>query len=147
MREDRSALKPLICKPAGKRRLRMPRRRLEDNIRIDPKEIDVITRNWINFAQKSIIGYLLRIWHWSSLLLKSSSKLVIVRHWNYSIPRLYLRKDRYVSQNLIPVQGWIQCTCHTLFKQDVSEIFTLRAKDCMTSCYIINDLLQSVQQW
>ena len=37
--EDRSAFKILIGKPIGKRPLASPRRRWEDNIRMDLKEI------------------------------------------------------------------------------------------------------------
>jgi hypothetical protein len=45
MEEGRSALKILRGTPAGKRPLRRPRHRREDNIRIDPKEIGINTRN------------------------------------------------------------------------------------------------------
>ena len=34
------------CKPTGR-----PRRRWEDNIRMDLKEIDINTRNWLGSAQ------------------------------------------------------------------------------------------------
>ena len=36
---------------AGKRPLRTPRRRWEDNIRMDLKEIDINRRNWVDSAQ------------------------------------------------------------------------------------------------
>ena len=45
MEESRSAFKILTGKPKGKRPLGRPRRRWEDNIRIDLKEIGVDTRN------------------------------------------------------------------------------------------------------
>ena len=51
MEEGRSAFKTLTCKPTGKRPLGRPRRRWEDNIRIDFKEIDMNTRNWVDSAQ------------------------------------------------------------------------------------------------
>ena len=35
----------------GKRTLRRPRHRREDNIRMDLKEIDINTRNWVDTAQ------------------------------------------------------------------------------------------------
>ena len=38
-------------KPTGRRRLGRPRRRWEDNIRIDLKEICINTRNWLDLAQ------------------------------------------------------------------------------------------------
>ena len=47
MEEGRSAFKILIGKPTGKRRLGRPRRRWEDNIRMDLEEIG----NWIDSAQ------------------------------------------------------------------------------------------------
>ena len=45
MEEGRSAFKILTDSPAGKRPLGMPRRRWEDNIRINRKEIGISTRN------------------------------------------------------------------------------------------------------
>ena len=51
MEEDGSALKILTDKPAGRRPLGKPGRRWEDNIRMDIKEIDVNTTNWIDLAQ------------------------------------------------------------------------------------------------
>ena len=47
MEEGRSAFKMLTVKPTGKRPLGRPRRRWEDNIRIDLKEIGINTRNWL----------------------------------------------------------------------------------------------------
>ena len=47
MEEGRSAFKILTGKPIGKRPIRKPRRRWKDNIRMDLKEIGIITRNWI----------------------------------------------------------------------------------------------------
>ena len=51
MEEDRSALKILTGTPTGKRSLERPRRRYEDNIKMDPKEIGINTRNWVDLAQ------------------------------------------------------------------------------------------------
>ena len=45
MEESRSAFKMLTGKPTGKRSLGRPRRRWEDNIRMDLKEIGINTRN------------------------------------------------------------------------------------------------------
>ena len=45
MEEDRSAFKILTGSPSGKRRLGRPRRRWEDNIRMDFKEMGINTRN------------------------------------------------------------------------------------------------------
>jgi hypothetical protein len=51
MEEGRSAFKILTRKPTEKRPLGRPRRRWEDNIRIDLKEICINTRNWVDSAQ------------------------------------------------------------------------------------------------
>ena len=48
MEEGRRAFKILIGTPAGKRPLGRPRRRWEDNARMDLKEIGIITRNWVD---------------------------------------------------------------------------------------------------
>ena len=50
MEEGRSAFKILTGKPTGKRPLGRPRRRWEDNIRMDLKEIGINTRNWVDSA-------------------------------------------------------------------------------------------------
>ena len=46
----------LTSKPTGKRLLGRPRRRWEDNIRMDLKELSIKTRNWVDSAQDR--GYL-----------------------------------------------------------------------------------------
>ena len=48
-RQGRSAFKALTGKPTGKRPFGRPKRRWEDNIRMDLKEISMNnTRNWID---------------------------------------------------------------------------------------------------
>ena len=47
MEEGRSAFKILTGKPTGKRPLGRPRRRWEDNIRMDIKEIGINKKNWV----------------------------------------------------------------------------------------------------
>ena len=51
MEGGRSALKIITGTPTGKRALGMPRRRWEDNVRMDVKEIGIKTRNWVVSAQ------------------------------------------------------------------------------------------------
>ena len=51
MEEGRSAFKILTGRPAGKRNLGRPRRRWEDNIRMDLEEIDINSCNWVDSAQ------------------------------------------------------------------------------------------------
>ena len=47
MEEGRSAFKILTGKPTGKKPLKRPRRRWEDNIRMDLEEIGIDARNWV----------------------------------------------------------------------------------------------------
>ena len=51
MEEGRSAFKILTRKPARKRPLGRPRRRWEDNIRMDLEEIGINTNYWVDSAQ------------------------------------------------------------------------------------------------
>ena len=51
MEEGRSAFKMLTGKPTEKRPLRNAKRKWEDNIRTNLKEIGINTRNWIDSAQ------------------------------------------------------------------------------------------------
>ena len=50
MDEGRSASKILADKPIEKKPLRRPRRKSEDNIRMDLKEIGINMRNWVDSA-------------------------------------------------------------------------------------------------
>ena len=51
MEEGRSAFKILTAKPRGKRPLGRPRRRWEDNIRMDLKEIGINAWHWVDSVQ------------------------------------------------------------------------------------------------
>ena len=51
MEEDRSAFKISTGKPTGKRTLGRPRRRWEDNSRMDLEEIGINARNWVDLVQ------------------------------------------------------------------------------------------------
>ena len=51
MAEERSAFKILAGKPTGKRPLGRPRRRWDDNIRMDLEEIGINAGNWVDSAQ------------------------------------------------------------------------------------------------
>ena len=51
MEEGRSAFKVLRGKPTGKRPLGRPRRRWEDNIRMDLEEIGINAGSWVDSAQ------------------------------------------------------------------------------------------------
>ena len=48
MEETRSAFKILTGTPTGKKPLGRPMHRWEDSIRMDPKEIGISTRNWVD---------------------------------------------------------------------------------------------------
>ena len=51
MEESRSAFKILTGKPTGNRPLGRPRRRWEDNIRMDLEAIGINVGNWVDSAQ------------------------------------------------------------------------------------------------
>ncbi|KAJ4446128.1 hypothetical protein ANN_12820 [Periplaneta americana] len=51
MGESRNAYRVLVGRPEGKRPLGRPRRRWEDNIKIDLREVGYDDREWINLAQ------------------------------------------------------------------------------------------------
>ena len=51
MEESRSTFKISTVKPRGKRRVGRPRRKCEETIIMDLKEIGINSRNWIDFAQ------------------------------------------------------------------------------------------------
>ena len=56
MEDGRRAFKVLAGNPTGKRPLGKPRRRWENNIRMNLKEIDTNTRNWVIRLRIGIIG-------------------------------------------------------------------------------------------
>ncbi|KAJ4430424.1 hypothetical protein ANN_22640 [Periplaneta americana] len=51
MGESRNAYRVLVGRPEGKRPLGRPRRRWEDNIKMDVREVGYDDRDWINLAQ------------------------------------------------------------------------------------------------
>ena len=51
IKEGRSAFRVLTGKPTGMRPSGRPRRRWEDNIRMDHEEIDINVGNWVDSAQ------------------------------------------------------------------------------------------------
>ena len=51
MEESRSAFKIITGKPTEKKSLGRPRRRWEDNIRMDLQEIGISAENWVDSAQ------------------------------------------------------------------------------------------------
>ena len=61
LEEGRKAFKTLTGNPTGKRPLGRPRRRRDDNIRINLKEISVSARNWIDSASIGIFRESLRM--------------------------------------------------------------------------------------
>jgi hypothetical protein len=54
MGEGRSVYRVLVGRPEGKRRLGRPRRRWEDNIKMDLREIGMYGANWIQLAQDRV---------------------------------------------------------------------------------------------
>jgi hypothetical protein len=51
MGEGRGVYRVLVGRPGGKRPLGRPRRRWEDNIKLDFREIGIDGANWIQMAQ------------------------------------------------------------------------------------------------
>ena len=56
MEEGGTAFKVLTGKPTGKRSLGTPRRKWEDNIRMDLEEIGINAGNWVDSAQDRKYG-------------------------------------------------------------------------------------------
>jgi hypothetical protein len=54
MGEGRGVYRVLVGRPESKRPLGRPRRRWEDNIKIDLREIDIDGANWIRLAQDRV---------------------------------------------------------------------------------------------
>jgi hypothetical protein len=54
MEEGRGAYRILVGRPEGRRPLGRPRRRWEDNIKMDLREIGIDVANWIQLAQDRI---------------------------------------------------------------------------------------------
>jgi hypothetical protein len=54
MGEGRGVYRVLVGRPEGKRPLGRPRRRWEDNIKMDLREIGIDWVNWIQLAQDRI---------------------------------------------------------------------------------------------
>jgi hypothetical protein len=54
MGEGRGVYRVLVGRPEGKRQLGRPRRRWEDNIKLDLKEIGIDGANWIRLAQDGV---------------------------------------------------------------------------------------------
>ncbi|KAJ4435418.1 hypothetical protein ANN_18033 [Periplaneta americana] len=55
IRESRDAYRVLVRRPEGKRPLGRPRRRWEDNIEMDLREVGYDGRDWINLAQDRLM--------------------------------------------------------------------------------------------
>ena len=67
MEEDRSSFKISTGKPTGKTPLGRPRRRWEDNIRMDLEEISISAGNWVDSAQdrnywRALVNAALNLW-------------------------------------------------------------------------------------
>ena len=67
MQEFRSAFKILTGKSTGRRPLGRPRRRWEDNIRMDLEEICINAGNWVDSAQdmnywRALVNAALNLW-------------------------------------------------------------------------------------
>jgi hypothetical protein len=54
MGEGRGVYSVLVGRPEGKRPLGRPRRRWEDNIKLERREIEIDGSNWIQLAQDRV---------------------------------------------------------------------------------------------
>jgi hypothetical protein len=54
MEEGRDVYRVLVARPEGKRPLGRDRSRLEDNIKLDHREIGIDGTNWIQLAQDTV---------------------------------------------------------------------------------------------
>jgi hypothetical protein len=67
MGEERKVYKVLVGKPEGKRPLGRPRRRWEDGIRMDLREIDLGGVDWIRLSQdrdrwRAVVSAAMNLW-------------------------------------------------------------------------------------
>jgi hypothetical protein len=67
MGEERKVYKVLVGKPEGKRPLERPRRRWEDGIRMDLREIGLGGVDWIQLAQdrdrwRAVVSAVMNLW-------------------------------------------------------------------------------------
>jgi len=65
--EDRGVYRVLVGKPEGKRPLGRPRRRWEDNIKMDLQEVDCGAMDWIELAQgkdrwRELVNAVMNLW-------------------------------------------------------------------------------------
>jgi hypothetical protein len=67
MGEGRGVYRVLVGSPEGKRPLRRPRHRWEDNIRMDLREIGIDGANWIQLAEdrlqwRAFVNTVINLW-------------------------------------------------------------------------------------
>jgi hypothetical protein len=79
--EDRGVHRLLVGKPEGNRPLRRPRRRWENNIKMDLQEVGGGRGDWMELAQdrdrwRALVGTLLGLWI-GSLFLRLWDKLCV----------------------------------------------------------------------
>jgi hypothetical protein len=67
MGEERGVYRVYVVKPEGKKPLRRPRRRWEDNIRMDFQEVGCVVMYWIGMGQdrdrwRAIVNAVMNLW-------------------------------------------------------------------------------------
>ncbi|KAJ4449060.1 hypothetical protein ANN_00455 [Periplaneta americana] len=112
MGESRNAYRVLVGRPEGKRPLGRPRRRWEDNIKMDLREVGYDDRDWINLAQDRDRW---RAYTRPAQGLRSPSRLT-AREWNadigcalYKIFCVIIRCKNSIRDNSVRRRGCIRC--------------------------------------
>ncbi|KAJ4428817.1 hypothetical protein ANN_25810 [Periplaneta americana] len=92
MGESRNAYRVLVGRPEGKRPLGRPRRRWEDNIKMDLREVRYDDRDWINLAQDRD--------RWRAYVRAAMNLRMMEKKWEYTgtVPQLFIDfKKAYYS--------------------------------------------------
>ena len=126
MEEGRSAFKVLTGKPTGKRPLGRPRRRWEENIRMNLEGIDISASNWIDSAQDREL-LLFRFGTFISLEVFSITSLSDVEVWE-----LYMNSENRLSWVGSCAELCVECTTlpSSFYKVSVNDVINSYGTVC-----------------
>ncbi|KAJ4450211.1 hypothetical protein ANN_01618 [Periplaneta americana] len=102
MGESRNAYRVLVGRPEGKRPLGRPRRRWEDNVKMDLKAVGYNDREWINLAQDRD--------QWRAYV-RTAMNLRVLRsqqdiHWKESWPHVSAATVQWYADNNVHLLDW-----------------------------------------